>query len=355
MTTQTIEDNQRTTASGQVMSAFDDVTKGDPAPTWVTDGVLASWDLDPARTDLTLITVSENATFRVDVDGAPYAVVRLSRPGYVADPRQISSELAWLHALGEEVDVPVSHAIEGADGEFVQVIGPRPDQGWYAVMFGFIEGAILEDIADPVPYYERIGAITAIFHQHSRTWTPPSGFTRFSWTLPDMVGPTARWGDWRGADLDASQRTLLEHAEAEACDIAWSIEDSPRNWGIIHADLRPSNIMIDEDRLIVIDFDDCGHAPYLFDFAAALSFMEHTAFAPEMARRWMQGYQSVIPLTDDEVEQACALSMIRRLQMLGWTTTHREDALPPELNSAQVPGTVEVAAAYVVDHRWLLA
>ncbi|GHS86054.1 hypothetical protein AGMMS50218_05120 [Actinomycetota bacterium] len=46
--------------------------------------------------------------------------------------------------------------------------------------------------------------------------------------------------------------------------------------------------------------------------------------------------------------------MIRRLQMLGWTTTHREDALPPELWAAQVPGTVEVARRYLRSGTWLL-
>ncbi len=42
-------------------------------------------------------------------------------------------------------------------------------------------------------------------------------------------------------------------------------------WGLIHADLRPSNIMIDGADLTVIDFDDCGFTWFLDDFASALT------------------------------------------------------------------------------------
>jgi hypothetical protein len=45
--------------------------------------------------------------------------------------------------------------------------------------------------------------------------------------------------------------------------------------------------------------------------------------------------------------------MIRRLTMLGWTTTHRADALPAELWDAQVPGTVAVAEKYLASPTWL--
>ena len=49
-----------------------------------------------------------------------------------------------------------------------------------------------------------------------------------------------------------------------------------------------------------------------------------------------------------------ALSMIRRLQMLGWTTNHREDALPEGLAAEQAAGTVQCARNYLADTQWLL-
>lgn len=113
--------------------------------------------------------------------------------------------------------------------------------------------------------------------------------------------------------------------------------------------------MIDGDVLTVIDFDDCGYGWFAYDFAAALTFMEHVPYADAMAKEWLSGYSQVRPLDVLDEERACALSMLRRLQMLGWTTTHREDALPPELWSAQRSGTVEVAEKYLRRPTWLVS
>jgi Ser/Thr protein kinase RdoA (MazF antagonist) len=129
---------------------------------------------------------------------------------------------------------------------------------------------------------------------------------------------------------------------------------TPQTWGLIHADLRPSNILTDGTKLTVIDFDDCGFGYFLYDYAASLSFVEHEPYARAMANSWMAGYQEISPLSTQDVLHASALSMIRRLQMLGWTVSHREDALPPHLYAGQRPGTVEVAQKFLASPTWLL-
>ena len=65
--------------------------------------------------------------------------------------------------------------------------------------------------------------------------------------------------------------------------------------------------------------------------------------------------QRPVALTAEQLRQACALSMVRRLQMLGWTTTHRADALPADLWAEQPSGTVEVAARSLKRRTWLIS
>ncbi len=68
-----------------------------------------------------------------------------------------------------------------------------------------------------------------------------------------------------------------------------------------------------------------------------------------MAQRWVEGYRSVTALDDAQLEFACALSMLRRLQMIGWARNHYRDALPAGLLDEQVPGTVTCAERHLED------
>lgn len=353
-----------TDAPAEPFTAFAALGKGDLAPAWLTREVSAGWGLDPGRTRLKLIAVSENATFRVDVGGSPYAVLRVHRPGYV-DPGQIRSELQWVQALGEGTDIRVPAVLPLTDDSLVLTFSrneadgaPADEAPWHVVAFAFIRGEVLEDIIetlpDPASYYRRIGATTATFHDQSQSWARPQGFDRFQWRVEDMLGETSRWGDWRGADLTGEQLAVLEEAEQAALEHISELAPGDSGWGLIHADLRPSNIMIHQDVLAVIDFDDCGYGWLLYDFASAFSFIEHEPYVPQIAKEWIAGYRTVRELSDADVRHACALSMLRRLTMLGWTTTHREDALPPAIWAAQIPGTVDVAKSYLRSQTWLL-
>lgn len=337
----------------QSLAAFDALTSGAPSPYWLHRGVCAAWGLRPDRVDLVLVTVSENATFRLDVDGLPVGVVRVSQPGYVGGPAAIASEFAWLGSLHGLDGVDLIAPVPTARGTFHAVVKDRLGQAWTVVSTRFVRGTVLEDVADPAPFYRTIGRWSAMFHEHSRTWTPPHGFTRFSWDLVDMVGPTARWGSWEGATNDREQRALLGDAQRRAFELLADLEKTPHSWGVIHADLRPSNVMASGDRLTVIDFDDCGWSYYLYDFAASLSFVDAEPYAPAMAKAWVAGYQEVSPLTPRDLRHAGALAMLRRLQLLGWTTTHRIDALPPELRD-QLSGALYCARRFLESPTWLL-
>jgi Ser/Thr protein kinase RdoA (MazF antagonist) len=236
----------------------------------------------------------------------------------------------------------------------VQFVADDSGASWTAVAFDFVAGSMLEDHTDFGEHFVEIGRLTAQLHAHSRAWDRPAGFRRFAWGLDDMTGPTARWGDWRNAPLTTQECEVAERAEVAARASLSGVPRTKEHWGLIHSDLRPSNVMTSGGGLAIIDFDDCGDGYYLYDFGAALTFYEHRPEAREMAARWLDGYRSVTALSRDDLEVAGALSLMRRLTMLGWATTHRSDALPADLWHENLPGTVEVAARYLDDPLWLV-
>ncbi|AMM22577.1 hypothetical protein AX769_20510 [Frondihabitans sp. PAMC 28766] len=320
----------------------------------MNSGVCAAWGLAPSTTALSLIAVSENVTFMVSVNQDPTLVVRLGRPGYAESIEHVRSELLWVEALRHDAGVPTPSPRHGADGDLVQFVVDDSGASWTVVAFEFVIGTMLEDQADVASAFAEIGALTARLHEHARAWQRPAEFQRFSWTLDDMTGGTARWGDWRDAPLAQQDFDTLERAEVAARAVLSGLTRTPQHWGLIHADLRPSNVMTHGGETTIIDFDDCGDGYFLYDFGSALTFYEHRPEAHEMAANWLDGYRSVAALSSDDLETAAALSLMRRLTMLGWATTHRADALPADLWSENQPGTVEVAARYLADPLWLV-
>lgn len=330
--------------------------RGGIAPEWAVAQVRTTWGLPTA--DVHLIVLSENATFRVAVDGTPRMVVRLSRPGYGGGAAHLESELAWMSALRRDIDAPIPSPVAAADGTMVQTLVDPEGDRWFAVAFGWVEGDILEGRSDAADHYERLGTLAGQFHEHAMRWATPDGFSRFVWRLDDMVGKDARWGHWSAAPLTGDERSLLAEAEASARSIVEATlgpadAPAPEHWGLIHADLRPTNVMATPAGLAVIDFDDAGYSYLLYDFAASLTFLEHRPEARTMAAAWLAGYRQVRPLSPSQIDAAVALSMLRRLTMLGWQQTHREDALPPDLWAENLPGTIAVARAFLDDPRWL--
>ncbi|EFA22727.1 phosphotransferase enzyme family protein [Bifidobacterium gallicum] len=338
------------------LDTFSDLAKGSPAPYWLFQGVCGAWGIEPERAQLNLITVSENATFVLLLDGKEAGVVRVSQPGYVGGADAVASEICWLAALHDVQGVRLIKPVPTVRGTFVTKIRDTNGVGWTVVSTKFVEGTVLEDLDNPAPYYETIGQWAAKFHDQSRSWTAPFGFRRFHWDIADMVGPAPRWGRWETAGLSDIDKEICEKALWKALSVMMQAPRTPDSWGLIHADLRPSNIIrADNGELTVIDFDDAGYSWYLYDYASSLSFIEHESYASDLAKAWVRGYESVAgEFTDEQREIMSALSMIRRLQMLGWTTNHREDALPDGLAAAQALGSVLCAHRYLADSQWLL-
>lgn len=296
---------------------------------------------------LGLLSVSENATFRaVDARAGADLVFRVHRPGY-HHPGEIASELAWLAALREVEGIAAPVPVPLADGG---LIGGIEDAGTlrHVVAFGYLPGRE-PDAASGLPaWFHRLGAITARLHAHSRAWTPPPGFTRKTWTFDTTLGDAPLWGDWRDAlGLGADGREVLESTAALLRDRLAAYGEGSGRFGLIHADLRLANLLIEGDRLSVIDFDDCGFSWHLYDFAAAISFIEHEPYIPALLAAWVAGYRGVAPLPDADVAMMPVFVMLRRILLTAWIASHAETPTAMALGEGYTRGTVALARGFL--------
>ena len=84
---------------------------------------------------------------------------------------------------------------------------------------------------------------------------------------------------------------------------------SPGNlrFGLIHADMRLANLLVDGERTVLLDFDDSGFGWFLYDLAASLSFYETSPQVPALIRAWLTGYLEVRALKPEDIRMIDAM------------------------------------------------
>jgi Ser/Thr protein kinase RdoA (MazF antagonist) len=308
--------------------------------------VAGEWGLSPG-TEIRLISISENATFRADdPERARPVILRVHRPGYHTE-REIESELAWIESLRREGVVDTPAPLERLRGGKIAHF-PHGEGVRHVVAFEFMDGCEPSPEDNLVAGFEELGAISARLHRHARSWRPPDGFERKIWNFDTTIGPTPHWGDWRAAlGLDREGEALLERTvRALAAKLA-DYGSGPERFGLIHADLRLANLLVEGDRLGVIDFDDSGFGWYVYDFAAAVSFLEHEPYIDELADAWMRGYRKVAPLSAEDEAAIPTFVMLRRLLLTAWVASHAETPTAQAMGTGYTEGTLALAERFL--------
>src|SRR6056300_159422 len=308
---------------------------------------LRLWDI-PRDCIATLIDVSENTTYIVENSDGFKAVLRVHRENYHSQ-RAIESELAWLDALADSQAVLTPGYFIGLDGSPVQqaciagIAQPR-----YLVLFEFVDGDAPSEHDDIVKNYEELGAIAAACHNHALSWKKPSSFERFSWDTDSIFGRSPIWGNWRHAPgVGPTQAIVLEEVEKKIISRLISFGREPNRFNLIHADMRLANLLVGESGTRLIDFDDCGFGWFMYDFAAAVSFIEDDQRLPSFKASWLKGYQSIRPLNSADIDEMDTFIMLRRMALLAWIGSHMEAPEPQQL----APGFADMTAE--LGNKWL--
>ncbi|MFI7296938.1 phosphotransferase enzyme family protein [Streptomyces sp. NPDC050121] len=270
-----------------------------------------------ADVPIELLPLSENVALRARPADRPPVVVRISPPGQRAH-EEVCSELAWLAALKKESDVPVVSALVSDSGESaIRVADPVTGTMASLVVFEHVTGKEPQD-GELAAIMPRLGHISAQLHQHAVDWKRPAWFRRGRWDTEAAFGKQPRWGRWQAGVDDRGQRQMLERLEQVVTDRLNRFGTDRSRFGLVHADLRSSNLLVDGDVCHLIDFDDAGFGWWLYDLATALTFYEDHPQSDEMIASWVQAYREVRPLSDEDEREIPTFLMLRRLLTLAF-------------------------------------
>lgn len=298
---------------------------------------LKLWDIENA--EIKLIKYRENAVFSVRTDHGDRYALRIHRHAYHTDT-ELRSELQWMQALAEEgLDVP--KIVPASSGELMVKVENAAVPGARQIdlfewingrQLGSVEDGIEGDVASIRHSYLTVGALAARLHNHATSWSLPPGFSRHAWDEEGITGEQPCWGRfWELESLSADERRLLETARSRIHEDLTAYGKPPDKYGLIHADFVQENLMVDGDRVRLIDFDDAGFGWHLFEIATSLYFNIGEDYFDTARDAVIEGYRTGRALPDEELENLPMFFVARGFTYVGWVHTRKETQTAREL------------------------
>jgi Ser/Thr protein kinase RdoA (MazF antagonist) len=306
------------------------------------------------NTEFHLLQHGENTTFRVEnpADRAGQTtsnpiyhptrlLLRVHRTGY-QDESSIASELMWLAAL-RAADVPVPEPVPNHSGSLYTIAGaPGVPGPRICSLLRWMNGRFSEGNTQP-RHISAVGYLMARLHAQAETWQPPAGFNRRSWDSEGL------FGDNGGFNLPKDQlwacipppyaERFRAVAECTAAAMA-EMDSEPGAMGLLHADLHLGNVLFARDaakdqlQARPIDFDDCGFAHWVYDFAVVLSnYITESAY-PRLHNALLAGYAELRPLPLAQLKHLNTFIAARLVSLMLWVTDMAQinKSFAPKLN-----------------------
>ena len=289
---------------------------------------------------LTLVAHEENTTYRHDGPDGSH-LVRVHRPQRhgrgVDTTKAIRSEIAWLQAVRKDTDLAVPVPVASRDGAPTVEASAAGETRICSVLC-WMDGRIREGSARPV-HLLRLGDAMGRLHDQADAWTPSPDFVRIRWDHETFFGDIMVYGETPAAEC---WRLLPDEVHARFRAVAARLADiMPRvdGDGLIHADLHLGNAIFQGGDVKLIDFDDCGTGPRLYELAVAVWELRDRPDYPAYRDALLDGYRARREIDVTHLDDFIAL---RQVAFDLWYT-----------------GTAQVNPAFAARldqvHRWSLA
>ncbi len=302
--------------------------------------LLKSYGISNAK--VSCINFGFNATYSVETEtGVKYALrININSAKTV---KNLLAEIDWVRHLNRTAGINTPTPIATLKDEFiVSAVHPESGLTLFAVMYSWLEG---EEIGDEptLDQLHEVGKAIALLHQDSANFVLSSQlelptFDDFFWSTEDFLFSEK-------SKLSPADKSLLQEAHDLIMEFTRDLyETSPVH--IIHADVHGWNLMWDEGKLSIFDFDDCGFGVEAQDIAVALYYLD----TPEQDQALLSGYTSVKPLPPYSENAMKALLLHRRLLLLNYLyeTKNQEEK---ELLPAYLEKSLERVSTFLTDVR----
>ena len=288
------------------------------------EGVIqtALTELGVSQARIQFISDTGNLIFRADGQTQSFAI-RIYKDGDICNSA-INAELFWLLDIKQKTNLSVPKPLSDHSGKMIQEITyPTANKSVKVVIFYWLPGNIIGSQLNLVSA-SQMGAIMAALHQHASQFHLPANCFRDE-------------NDWRGmghfkaglSDIEIQKiECFMRNDQIDICEMAARIAaisidkvDIRHDFGLIHSDFHANNIILQNGKFSIIDFDDCQFSPFSNDLAITLVSFDQFTYPESFKKAFLHGYSKVrsLPMNfEDELE---AFMMERRLRLLRWVAT----------------------------------
>ncbi len=259
------------------------------------------WHGDPAS--LRWIGQDYNIVFRFEAGGSGcYLRICHSSLHTLPEARQV---MHFLRFLADE-NVPVGQPLPSVNGRYIELLG----EGYFAAAQKEAPGQPMQDNLLDHSVYEAWGQSLGKLHAASRRYQPDPAI--------DYKFPSVRQF-WRNiAPTVTSASAEIRRVYAELTEYMASLP--PQDYGLIHGDYRPGNVIWDGSTARTIDFDEPNYHWYIADVCRALLELwdQPASQRRQFRQAFMRGYLGEHQIDEWWVTQLPYFAQHRALLMQAW-------------------------------------
>jgi len=279
-----------------------------------------------------LVKNRENIVLDVTLNSGQRAAFRFHRPGYQSS-QAIKSELMWMEALTKQ-NFPCPSPIRALNKDLiVETKGLRTASiiKWVKAT-ELKEKIVTADENELISIFKNLGKITAELHNITDGINTNS-FVRHKWDEEEFFSDNPAWGRyWENPSLSKQESEFIYKIKNKLRKTLGKIHNGDK--GLIHADLLEENILVDTQKMWIIDFDDCGFGFREYDLATILIQHFNKRYFNQAKSALIEAYNKARNKFQTDTNTINFFIMVRSLVSCGWgisraplgSSVHREQA-----------------------------
>lgn len=226
-------------------------------------------------------------------------------------------QASWLGAIQQTGNVNVPVVVRTIAGESHAGISDG-SADFRFVLFRWVPGE-----AFPSPIESRdatlVGRVLACLHAASEGLVDEKTFQGRRFNSDFLFGASScLWNDGRNTGLESKQREIFLAAREVIDPLLRSIEKSAGMSGLIHGDAGYQNLILDHGKPGVIDFDEFGLGPSLFDLAEHFRAQAHWNHAPALKDALLASYMAARGSKNVNIEHFDILLAAAFISFVNW-------------------------------------